>query len=125
MSEKEAHASSDDLIDHAVRAINRGDRKTADALAGQVDILLALTGEHATIALDDLDKAIAVIQPRVVIPMHYWHERGVLKIEKVDGFLERFPARQVTRLETSDFEITPETLPPQDEMRVVVFQQSR
>jgi len=96
-----------------------------DALAGQVDILLALTGEHATIALDDLDKAIAVIQPRVVIPMHYWHERGVLKIEKVDGFLERFPARQVTRLETSDFEITPETLPPQDEMRVVVFQQSR
>ncbi|MDT5115538.1 MAG: hypothetical protein QOE30_1277 [Mycobacterium sp.] len=36
MSEKEAHASSEDLIDHAVRAINRGDRKTADALAGQV-----------------------------------------------------------------------------------------
>ena len=95
------------------------------ALAGHVDILLALTGEHATIALDDLDEAIGAIRPRVVIPMHYWHERGVLKIEKVDQFLKRFPARQVTRLETSEFEIMPDTLPPPGEMRVVVFQQAR
>ena len=29
-----------------------------EALAGQVDILLALAGAHATIALDDLDDAI-------------------------------------------------------------------
>ena len=95
------------------------------ALAGQVDILLALTGEHATIALDDLDVAIDAIRPRVVIPMHYWHERGVLKIEKVDRFLERFPTPQVLRLDTSDFEITPDTLPPPGEMRVVVLQQAR
>ena len=95
------------------------------ALAGQVDILLALTGEHATIALDDLDEAISAIRPRIVIPMHYWHERGVLKIEKVDQFVKRFPAEQVTRLETSEFEITPETLPPPGELRVVVLQQAR
>lgn len=104
---------------------NPVDPAQLDALAGEVDILLALTGEHATIALDDLDKAIGAIRPRVVIPMHYWHERGVLKIEKVDRFLERFPTRQVTRLDTSEFEITPETLPPRGEMRVVVFQQAR
>ncbi len=36
MSDKEAHTAIDDLLDRAVRAINRGDRKTADALAGQV-----------------------------------------------------------------------------------------
>ena len=96
-----------------------------DELAGNVDILLALAGEHATIALDDVDKAIAAIQPRIVIPMHYWHERGVLKIEKVDRFLERFPARYVTRLNTSEFEVTPDTLPQQGEMRVVAFQQAR
>ncbi len=36
MSDKEAHASIDELLDRAVRAINRGDRETADALAGQV-----------------------------------------------------------------------------------------
>ncbi len=95
------------------------------ALAGEVDVLLALTGEHATIALDDLDAAIAAIRPRVVIPMHYWHERGVLKIEKVDRFLDRFPAEQVTRLGMSEWEVTPETLPPPGEMRVVVFEQAR
>lgn len=94
-------------------------------LAGQVDVLLALAGEHATIALDDLDAAIAAIRPRVVIPMHYWHERGVLKIEKVDGFLARFPAGQVTRTGANSVEITPETLPPDGEMRVVVLEQAR
>ena len=94
-------------------------------LAGQVDILLALAGEHATIALDDLDDAIAAIRPRVVIPMHYWHERGVLKIETVDGFLSRFPAGQVTRLGACETEITPDSLPPAGEMRVIVFEQAR
>ncbi len=96
-----------------------------DALAGQVDILLALTGEHATIALDDLDQAIAAIRPRLVIPMHYWHERGVLKIEKVERFVQRFPADQVLHLGSPEFEVTPDTLPPPDRMRVVVFEQAR
>jgi class 3 adenylate cyclase/tetratricopeptide (TPR) repeat protein len=36
VSDKEAPASIDDLLDHAVRAVNLGDRKAADALAGQV-----------------------------------------------------------------------------------------
>jgi class 3 adenylate cyclase/tetratricopeptide (TPR) repeat protein len=36
VSDKEVPASIDDLLDRAVRAINLGDRKTADALAGQV-----------------------------------------------------------------------------------------
>jgi len=36
VSDKEAPASIDDLLDRAVRAINLGDRNTAEALAGQV-----------------------------------------------------------------------------------------
>ncbi|BBZ37416.1 ATP-binding protein [Mycobacterium conspicuum] len=36
MSDKGAHTAIDDLLDRAVRAINQGDRKTADELAGQV-----------------------------------------------------------------------------------------
>ena len=46
------------------------------ALRGQVDVLLALAGGRATIALDDLDAAIAAIGPRVIIPMHYYSPRG-------------------------------------------------
>jgi hypothetical protein len=41
-----------------------------EILSGQVDVLLALTGVHATIALEDRDQAVAVIAPRIVIRMH-------------------------------------------------------
>ena len=94
------------------------------ALKGQVDILLALTGEHATIALDDLDQAIEAIGPRVVIPMHYWSPRGVLRIEPVERFLDRLPPASVTRVGGSELELTPETLPP-DAPHIYVFEQSR
>lgn len=95
-----------------------------DALRGQVDILLALTGEHATIALDDLDDAIKAIGPRVVIPMHYFHPRGVLKIEPVERFLGRLPPESVTRVGGPELELTPETL-PSDAPHVFVLEQSR
>ncbi len=95
-----------------------------EALKGQVDVLLALTGEHATIALDDLDDAIAKIGPRVVIPMHYFSAKGVLKIEPIERFLDRLPPASVTRVGGSELELTPETL-PKDAPHVYVFEQSR
>ena len=36
-----------------------------------VDVLLALTGDHPTITLDDLKTAIDAICPRLVVPMHF------------------------------------------------------
>jgi L-ascorbate metabolism protein UlaG (beta-lactamase superfamily) len=94
------------------------------ALRGQVDVLFALTGEHATIALDDLDAAIAAIGPRVVIPMHYYSPKGVLKIEPLDRFLDRLRPERITRLDRSELELSPETL-PEDAPHVYVFDQSR
>lgn len=95
-----------------------------EALRGQVDILLALTGEHATIALDDLDVAIEAIGPRVVIPMHYYSPRGVLKIEPVDRFLARLPPSAITRVGGPELELTSESL-PKDAPHVFVLEQSR
>ena len=94
------------------------------ALQDQVDILLALTGEHATIALPDVDVAIAALRPRVVIPMHYWHPRGVLKIEPVDRFLKRLPSSSITRIAGAELELTKDTLPP-DAPHIYVLEQSR
>lgn len=94
------------------------------ALKDQVDVLFALTGEHATIALDDLDAAIAAIGPRVVIPMHYYSPKGVLKIEPVERFLDRLPPERITRVGGSTLELSPETLPG-DAPHVYVFEQSR
>lgn len=93
------------------------------ALAGQVDVLFALTGANATIALDDLDDAIRRIGPRVVIPMHYFHPQGRLKILPVDDFLARYPAVMVTRVAGTTLELTPETLPPT--LRIFVLEQAR
>jgi L-ascorbate metabolism protein UlaG (beta-lactamase superfamily) len=60
-----------------------------ESLSGWVGVPLALTSAYAPIAPEDLDKAMAAITPRIIIPMHYWHPRGVLKIEPVDRLLRR------------------------------------
>ena len=93
------------------------------ALAGQVDVMLALTGGHATIALDDLDAAITAIQPRVVIPMHYFSPKGRLKIDPVTEFTQRYPAAAVTFVNDSRLELTRATLPEQ--LHIYVLEQSR
>ncbi len=92
-------------------------------LADQVDILLALVGGPPTIELDDLDRFIAAVKPRLVIPMHYYNPRGVLDILPVTAYTDRYPAAQVTWLDTPEMEIAPETLP--EMMQIVVLQQAR
>lgn len=93
------------------------------ALAGQVDLLLALAGGGATIALDDLDAAIGVIRPRVVIPMHYFSPRGLLNILPVEAFSERYPAAQVVRVGGSSVTLDPANLPAT--LQIMVLEQSR
>ncbi len=93
------------------------------AMRGQVDVLLALAGGRATIALDDLDAAIAAIGPRVVIPMHYYSPRGVLKILPVDAFLARQPAETVVRVGGPRLTLTPESFPATPQ--VYLLEQSR
>ena len=99
-------------------------REHLHALHGKVDLLFALAGAHATIALDDLDAAIDAIGPHVVIAMHYFSPRGVLDIEPVDTFLERHPADSVTWVNGSELELTLESLPA-EAPRIYVLEQSR
>ncbi len=112
-----------------VRVLHMGDvgnpvaPAVLSALAGEVDVMLALTGAHATIALDDLDVAIAAIDPRIVIPMHYWHPRGVLEIEPVERFLQRCPRETVSRRPVPSITIEPGCLPMT--RQVVVLEQVR
>ncbi len=96
-----------------------------DALRGNVDLLFALAGAHATIAYDDLDAAIDAIGPRVVIPMHYHSPRGVLDIEPVGTFLARHPADSVTRVGGPELELTPESLSAEAPPQIYVLEQSR
>ena len=114
-----------------VRVLHMGDignpvsQDHLDALAGQVDLLLALTGDHATISLGDLDTAIRAIKPRAVIPMHYYNERGVLEIEPVESFLKKIPSGRVTRVGASELDVDLSELPPSAEPHVYVLDESR
>jgi L-ascorbate metabolism protein UlaG (beta-lactamase superfamily) len=94
-----------------------------EALAGQVDVLLALAGAHATIGLEDLDTAIAAIGPRIVIPMHYWHPRGVLKIEPVEQFLQRQDRGAVHRVGGTSLTVEAGRLP--EVAQIMVLEQAR
>ena len=94
------------------------------AVRDNVDLLFALTGDHATIALDDLDTTIDAIGPRIVIPMHYFSSRGMLDIEPVDAFLKRHPADTITRVGGPELELMPESLPT-EAPHIYVLEQSR
>jgi len=112
-----------------VRVLHMGDvgnpiaPAVLEALAGEVDVLLALAGAHATIALDDLDRAISAIAARIVIPMHYWHPRGVLKIEPVDRFLQRHPETLISHRNGPSLTIDPNHLPAT--RQIIVLDQAR
>jgi L-ascorbate metabolism protein UlaG (beta-lactamase superfamily) len=85
-------------------------------LSGGVDILLALAGANLTIALPDLDTAIDAIEPRVVIPMHYWTPSIHYTLARVEEFLER-RGEEIVRRDASSAEFTADTLP---ERRTIV-----
>jgi L-ascorbate metabolism protein UlaG (beta-lactamase superfamily) len=112
-----------------VRVLHMGDignplaADQIDALRGNVDLMLALTGGHATIALDDLDAAIRAIQPRAIVPMHYYHPRGVLDILPVEAFTTRYSPAQVTMVGAPTLTLAPsERAEP---FQIYVLDQSR
>ena len=89
-------------------------------LRGRVDVLLALTGGPPTIELEDLDRAIEEIRPRVVIPMHYQIPKLKLNILPLEAFTSRYPGDVVTRVGATEVEFSSDTLPPT--LRVYVLE---
>jgi L-ascorbate metabolism protein UlaG (beta-lactamase superfamily) len=80
-------------------------------LRGRVDVLLALAGGGLTIALPDLDAAIAAIGPRVVIPMHFKTPSLLYDCGPVEDFLDRHPEATTVRHDGSSVALTAGGLP--------------
>ena len=89
-----------------------------EALAG-TDILLALVGGPPTIELDDLQRVIDFIQPKLVIPMHYRIPGPRFFMLPVTDFTSRYSDRMITWSDSSVVEISKETLPK--ETRILVL----
>lgn len=82
-----------------------------EPLRGRVDVLLALAGAKQTIALADLDEAIAEIGPSLVIPMHFRTPRIRFDLGPLEDFLARHRAEPLERRDESWLEVTAEALP--------------
>jgi L-ascorbate metabolism protein UlaG (beta-lactamase superfamily) len=95
-----------------------------DALEGQVDVVLAITGDNYTISLDDLVYGLGRIQPRIVIPMHY--QDAKLRLPKgfwfqpVEAFTTRFPEERIVRSGASSIEVSRASLP--DRMTINILE---
>lgn len=87
-----------------------------------VDVLLALTGGHPTIALDDLKAVIDEARPRLIVPMHFrtlrYKPRNTFWIEK---FLSYFQPEQVDFACDSEITITPDKLPVSTRVLVLTY----
>jgi len=92
------------------------------ALSG-TDVLLAITGNHHTIAIPDLVQAIARIQPKVVIPMHWQTGKVRLNIHDNAEFYSFYRDRRIDHRDSSSLEVSPETLPK--DMQIVVLKHAR
>ncbi len=93
-----------------------------EALRG-TDVLLALTGNHHTIAIPDLVQAIERIQPKIVIPMHWQTGKVRLDINDNREFYAFYPDSRIEYRDSTSLEVTPATLP--QDMRIVVLKHAR
>lgn len=88
-----------------------------------VDVFLAVAGGPPTVPVPDLKAAIDLIQPRIVIPMHYGNGRINLNLRPVDDLLALFDPAQVVRHPSPTLEVSPDALPL--ETRVMVLPSAR
>lgn len=84
---------------------------------GTVDILLIPVGGYYTIDARVASEVCNQLKPRVIIPMHYRTEKGILRIAGVDDFLRG--KERVSRLDTSETGFKREELPSSTQVLVL------
>lgn len=88
------------------------------AKCGRVDVLLALAGGPPTIELPDLVKLIEMLQPRIVVPMHFGVPELSMSALPVEEF-EDVWGSPIVRYEGGSLEISPENLPDERQLHVL------
>jgi len=87
---------------------------------GAIDILFIPVGGFYTIDSNQATQIIKDIKPKIAIPMHYKTEAIKFSIDPVEVFLSK--KDNVQRLESSDFEITEDTLPKNTQIYVLRYE---
>ena len=81
----------------------------ARAIRG-VDLALVPAGGPPTIELAEVSGLLALVEPRLVVPMHYLTPGINLKIQPVERFFAALPDWPVEPVASSTFEVNPTTL---------------
>jgi L-ascorbate metabolism protein UlaG (beta-lactamase superfamily) len=94
------------------------DEELADI--SKADVLLIPIGGKHSLAATQAAEVVAQIEPRIVIPMHYNHPAGRIRLDGVDPFFREMGVKPVAPLET--FKIGSGDLPGEDdETRIVLL----
>ncbi|MDH7481969.1 MAG: MBL fold metallo-hydrolase [Armatimonadota bacterium] len=86
---------------------------------GAVDILLIPVGGYYTIGPEEASAVVDQLNPKVVIPMHFKTPKVEFPIVGVDEFLRG--KQNVRRFDSSEFEITKDTLPAERQIVVLKY----
>lgn len=76
-----------------------------------VDVFLAVAGGPPTVALPDLKAAIDLIEPRVIVPMHYQTGKVNLNLRPIDDFLAMFDDTPIIHHNSPTLGLSPDALP--------------
>jgi L-ascorbate metabolism protein UlaG (beta-lactamase superfamily) len=76
-----------------------------------VDIFLAVAGGPPTLPIADMKTVIDLIQPRIVIPMHYQNGKVNLNLRPVDDLLSHFAPSQIVYHPAPTLELSSNMLP--------------
>ncbi|MEK7617114.1 MAG: MBL fold metallo-hydrolase [Patescibacteria group bacterium] len=87
---------------------------------GEVDILLIPVGSVYTIDGKDASEIVSQLEPKIIIPMHYFIEGLKFELDPVDKFLKEMGAEEVSPV--PKLSISKEKLP--EEPQVVVLSKS-
>ena len=101
-----------------------GNALTSEQIAPLIgaDILFPPTGGAPTIELEDLYDAIQIIRPRLIFPMHYMLPTATFDMLPIEAFLWYFSPTSVKWIDGSEFEVTHDTLPA--EQQVIILKPS-
>jgi len=83
-----------------------------------IDVLMIPVGGTFTIEPDEAWQVVKVLEPRCVIPMHYWVKGLMLPLKTLDEFLKHVEDWNIVRLERNEFVVSKNNVP---ERTVVIF----
>lgn len=95
-------------------------KEQVEELSG-VDVLLAPVGGHSTIGASAAAETISLLEPKLVIPMHYETPAAKGELDPIDRFLQEMGASKAQEEIQPKLSVTKSTLPEETKVQVLEY----